>query len=55
VPVTPLTTIKMAFAGAGILVFGYGIRADQSVVRWIGIALVGVAFVLRFVTPKSRS
>ncbi len=38
----------------GALVFAYGVRADSPMVRWIAIALLGVAFLLRFVDPARR-
>ena len=40
---------KIACALAGIGVFAYGVRTEDGVVRWVGIALVVVAFLLRFV------
>lgn len=45
---TRLTTLKLAFVAAGMLAFGVGIRFDVAAVRWAGIGLVAVAFVLRF-------
>lgn len=53
-PLTPLTMVKLALAVAGLLIFGYGIRSDQPLVRWVGLAVVGVAFLLRFVAPSER-
>jgi hypothetical protein len=38
----------------GILVFVYGVRADAPTVRWAGVALLAVAFVLRFVDRTRR-
>jgi hypothetical protein len=46
---TPLTAVKVSLAVAGLLLFGYGIRIDSSLVRWWGIAFVAAAAVLRFV------
>lgn len=53
-PLTPLAMVKLAFAVAGLLIFGYGIRSDQPVVRWVGLAVVGIAFLLRFVGRSER-
>ena len=50
---TPLTTVKIALAVAGLLAFGYGIRVDSATIRWVGIAFVAAAAVLRFVRPRS--
>ena len=45
----PVLIARLTLAFAGLLVFGYGVRADLPTVRWIGIALVLVAVLLRFV------
>ncbi len=49
---TPLTVAKLALALSGLLVFGYGVRADLTTIRWIGVALVAVAALLRFVPTR---
>jgi Zn-dependent membrane protease YugP len=49
---TPMMVAKLALALAGMLVFGYGVRADVATIRWIGIALVAVAVLLRFVPTR---
>jgi hypothetical protein len=46
---SPITTLKLALAVVGVMVFGYGVRADSASIRWAGIALVAVAAALRFV------
>jgi hypothetical protein len=43
------TTLKLALAVAGIALFLLGMRAGNQTVRWAGIALVAVAWSLRFV------
>ncbi len=45
----PATVAKLALAVAGVAVFLFGVRADSSVLRWIGTGLVAVAWLLRFV------
>jgi len=40
---------KIALVIAGIVVFGLGIRWNHAGVRWGGIALVAVAWAMRFV------
>ena len=47
-----VTVAKVACALAGLGIFAYGIRTDNNVVRWVGIGLVIVAFLLRFVRKK---
>jgi hypothetical protein len=46
---TRVTTAKLVFAGGGILVFGAGVRLENSTLRLAGIGLVAVALLLRFV------
>jgi hypothetical protein len=48
-----VTVAKIAFALAGVGIFAYGIRTEDSVVRWVGIGLVIAAFLLRFVKKRS--
>ena len=43
---------KIVIALAGIAVFFMSVRTDSEVLRWIGIGLVAVAFLLRFVGRK---
>jgi hypothetical protein len=50
---TPLTTLKIGLAVAGLLSFGYGIRMDSATIRWIGIGFVAAAAILRFVRPRT--
>lgn len=49
---TPLTTVKIALAVAGLLAFGYGVRVDSATIRWVGIGFVAAAAVLRFLRPR---
>lgn len=48
-----LTQAKIALALIGLIVFGMGVRLERSEMRWIGIAFVVVAWVLRFVRPRN--
>ena len=50
----PLTAVKLALAAVGIVVFGYGVRIDSVPVRWVGVGLVAVAALLRFVRRPPR-
>lgn len=43
---------KLVITGAGIAVFLTGVRTEIPVIRWTGVALVGVAFLLRFIGRK---
>ena len=49
------TIAKLALAGGGLLVFGIGIRFENMAMRWTGVALVVVAWLLRFAKdPPTR-
>jgi hypothetical protein len=48
--VTSRATVKLVLAGVGILVWGYGARAELRVYEWTGVALVFAAFALRFLS-----
>ena len=45
---TPLSHLKLGLAVAGVIIWGYGVRADQSSLRWVGIGFLAAAAVLRF-------
>ena len=47
-----VTVAKIAFALAGVAIFAYGVRSEDTVVRWVGIAFVIAAFLLRFVKKR---
>lgn len=46
---TERMTAKLVIAAAGMAVFLTGVRMELEIVRWIGIGLVVVAFLLRFI------
>jgi len=50
-----VTVLKLAFALAGIGIFAWGVRTEDNVVRWVGIAFVVAAFLLRFVKKRQDS
>lgn len=43
---------RIALFAIGVLVWGYGANVDDQRVRWIGIALLAAALVLRFFSPR---
>ena len=49
----PLTTAKLVLAAAGIAVFFYGWNGGVPQLRWVGIALVAAAVLLRFL-PRPK-
>ena len=44
----PLLIAKLALALAGIATWGLGARVDNAMMRWTGIGLLALAFLLRF-------
>ena len=50
----PLALAKLVLAAAGLLVWGYGARAEVSVYQWTGVGLVFAAFALRFAERRPR-
>ena len=48
-----ITVIKIACALAGVGIFAWGVRSEETVIRWVGIAFVIVAFLLRFVKKQT--
>jgi hypothetical protein len=51
---TTLTWVRFAIGVVGILVWAYGYRVDDATIRWMGIALLAVAVLLRFWTRRRQ-
>jgi hypothetical protein len=49
---SPITTAKLALAAIGLIVWGYGYRVDDPALRWVGIAFLAAAVLLRFWRPR---
>jgi hypothetical protein len=47
-----ITVLKIALALAGVGIFAFGVRSDDAIVRWVGIACVVAAFLLRFLKKR---
>jgi hypothetical protein len=47
--------MKLALATVGIITWVYGVREDDHRIRWLGIAFLACAFLLRFLFRRSRS
>jgi hypothetical protein len=45
---TTLTWVRFGVAVIGIAVWAYGFRVDDPRIRWVGIACLAVAVLLRF-------
>jgi len=48
-----LTQLKLGLVLAGLIVWGYGVRADISWLRVAGIGLFAAAVIVRFFGPRS--
>jgi hypothetical protein len=44
--------VKLVLAVVGLSLFFVGVKRDDQVVRWAGISLVAVAFLLRFAPQR---
>ncbi|MGQ0539209.1 MAG: hypothetical protein ACT4R6_09710 [Gemmatimonadaceae bacterium] len=49
---TTITKAKLALTGVAVVVFGIGVRLDDARYRYAAIALVAIAWALRFVRAK---
>lgn len=49
-----MTWMKLALATVGIITWAYGVREDDHRVRWLGIAFLACAFLLRFLYRRPR-
>jgi hypothetical protein len=50
----PYTLAKLALAIVAAILFGWGIRTDDSTLRWAGVAFLAFALAMRFVQPKGK-
>ena len=51
---TPLTRAKLAVGALGLLVWAYGARTGDERFQWAGVAIMGAAFLLRFLNARDR-
>jgi hypothetical protein len=47
--VTPFTVAKLALMLIAAILLGWGIRTDDTAVRWAGIGFLFIALILRFI------
>jgi hypothetical protein len=50
---TPFTVAKLALMLIAAVLLGWGIRTDDSALRWAGIAFLFIALILRFFKPRN--
>ncbi len=51
---TRLTRLKVVVAAVALAVWAWGARTADARFTWAGIALLAVAFLLRFLNPRER-
>jgi hypothetical protein len=49
---SPFTIAKLALMLIAAVLLGWGIRTDDSALRWAGIAFLFIALILRFFKPR---
>lgn len=49
-----LTKVKLGLTLIGLILFAYGARMDEALIRSIGIGFVAAAWVMRFIKPKGN-
>jgi hypothetical protein len=49
---TPVTMAKLALMLIAAVLLAWGIRTDDSALRWAGIAFLFIALILRFFKPR---
>jgi len=49
---TPFTMAKLALMLIAAVLLGWGIRTDDSALRWAGIGFLFAALILRFLKPR---
>jgi hypothetical protein len=47
-----IQTVKLAVAAVGVAIWVYGYTADNDRIRWVGIAVLASALLLRFYRPR---
>jgi hypothetical protein len=51
---SPFTSAKLALALIAAILLGWGIRTDNSALRWAGMGFLLIALILRFFKPGKR-
>ncbi len=49
-----ISQLKLGLALAGLILWGYGVRAEINWLRWVGIGFLAAAAVMRFWKPRSK-
>lgn len=46
--------LRLALTAFGFAIWAYGARSDQRPVLWVGLGIMAVALVARFIPPSDR-
>ena len=46
--------LRLALTAAGFAIWAYGARSDQRPVLWVGLGIMALALVARFIPPSDR-
>lgn len=49
----PIDRAKLVFALLGVAIWGYGLRIEERNLQWLGIGVIAIAFIIRFL-PKGQ-
>ncbi len=47
-----IQTMRLAIAVVGMMVWGYAYRVENDRVRWVGIAMLAVSVLMRFIPRR---
>jgi len=53
--VSGFIAVKVGLAIIGVILFGYGVSADNIMLRWLGIGFLAASVLLRFLPKRLRS
>jgi hypothetical protein len=51
---SPFVTAKLALMLVAAILLGWGMRTENSALRWAGIGFLFIALILRFFKPNQR-
>jgi hypothetical protein len=51
---TPMLTARLILAFIAAILFGYGVRTENTALRWAGIGFLVAALLMRFIGPRTK-
>jgi hypothetical protein len=49
-----VTAMKLALAASGLMIWGYGVRTNETFPTYLGIAMLATAVILRFLVKRDK-